>query len=99
MLHELVERAAKPGHRDLAVRVKGRQQLIPAALVAIEPPGLDQLGAGEFVFQTHVFTDSQVAWMNKLLGWQVFLAGSWTAGSWMAGFLDEQVACSTERPA
>src|SRR5262249_39910205 len=74
MLDELAERAAKPGHRDLAVGVKGRQQLVPAALVAIEPPGLDQLGAGEFVFQTHFFPDSQVVWANKFLNEQV----SWT---------------------
>src|SRR5882724_6117137 len=73
MLDELVERAAEPGHRDLAVGVKSRQQLIPAALVAIEPPGLDQLGAGEFVFQTHLFPDSHVVWRNKFLGGTKFL--------------------------
>src|SRR5262249_20670980 len=53
LLDELLERAAKPGHRNLALRMEGRKQLGPAALVAIEAPGLDQLGARVFVFQTH----------------------------------------------
>src|SRR5262245_32779672 len=48
-----MERPPKPGHRDLALGMKGRKQLRPAPLVAIEPPGLDQLGASVFVFQTH----------------------------------------------
>ena len=50
-IDEFAEAAAEPGDRDLALRHEGRQQLRPLALIAIETPGLDQLGAGIFVVQ------------------------------------------------
>src|SRR5262245_34004191 len=53
MLDELAEWAAEPRYGDLAVRMEGVEQLRPAALVAIKPPRLDQLGAGIFVFGCH----------------------------------------------
>src|SRR5262245_6545000 len=55
MLDEIAKRAAKPRHRDLALGMECIEQLRPAALVAIKAPGLDQLGAGVFVFDAHGF--------------------------------------------
>src|SRR5262249_15511547 len=53
VLDEFAEWAAEPRYRDLARGMEGVEQLRPAALVAIKPPGLDQLGAGIFVFGRH----------------------------------------------
>src|SRR5262245_16995395 len=50
---EFTERPAKPGHVDDTVRMKGREQVVPATLVAVEAPGLDQFGAGVFVGKRH----------------------------------------------
>src|SRR5262249_40418588 len=53
VLDEFAEWAAEPRYRDLALGIKGVEQLRPAALVAIKPPGLDQLGVGLFFFGRH----------------------------------------------
>src|SRR5262249_22237431 len=53
MLDELAEWAAEPRDRDLALGMEGVEQFRPAALIAIESPGLDQLGASAFVFNAH----------------------------------------------
>jgi len=50
---EFAEAAAEPGNRNLALGHEGREQLRPSALIAIKPPGLDQLGAGVFVVRIH----------------------------------------------
>src|SRR5262249_12455197 len=50
---EFAEAAAEPGNRNLALGHEGREQLRPPALIAIKPPGLDQLGAGLFVVSVH----------------------------------------------
>src|SRR5579864_470873 len=48
-LDELLERPAKPGHRNVAVRRERGAQFLPLALVARGAPGLDQFGAGDLV--------------------------------------------------
>src|SRR5262245_50411071 len=51
---EFAKAPSEPGHRNLALRHEGCEQLRPLALVAIKTPGLDQLGAGVFVVRIHV---------------------------------------------
>src|SRR5262249_28002979 len=48
-LNELLERAAEPRYRNMAVGREGCAQLLPLALVAVDAPGLHQFGAGELV--------------------------------------------------
>jgi hypothetical protein len=40
---------AKPRHRDFAAGMEDRGEIVPAALVAREAPGLDNFGAGQFI--------------------------------------------------
>jgi hypothetical protein len=53
-IDEFRKGSAEPGHGNLALRYEGCEQLLPLALVAIEPPALDQLRAGIFVARVHV---------------------------------------------
>src|SRR6266540_2075217 len=46
---EFTKAAAEPGDRNLALRYESGKQLRPFALIAINGPGLDQLGTGGFV--------------------------------------------------
>ena len=53
--HEFRIGPAKPRHRDLSAGMADCQEIVPAALVAREAPGLDNVGAGHFVGGIHVF--------------------------------------------
>src|SRR5580658_1832391 len=48
-LDELLKRATKPRHGDVAIRRECSPQLLPFALVAIDTPGLDQIRTGDLV--------------------------------------------------
>src|SRR5580700_300629 len=48
-LDELLERAAEPGHGNVAVGRERGAQILPLALVARHAPGLDQFGASDLV--------------------------------------------------
>ena len=56
---------AEPGDGDLPFRHEGCEQLRPLALVAVEAPGLDQLGAGIFLVHVHELRPRSVSSLKK----------------------------------